>query len=191
MKLSSRSPHIDKSLAAVGLVALAMSLLLAWMGRPVQCECGRWLLWIPAARSAHTSQHLLDPYSLTHVLHGFVLLALLSPFHKLKFHWKVVVGLAWEAGWELVENSPWVIERYRANTAALGYSGDTIVNSLGDLCACGLGFLLAKRLGWAWSLLSFFVIEGFLLLWIRDSLLLNVVMLIYSSDALRQWQAGG
>ena len=104
--------------------------------------------------------------------------------------WRLWLAISIEALWELIENSDFVIQRYREQTAALGYQGDTIVNSLGDILICGAGFLLANYLGIRKSLLLFLVTEVVLLLWIRDSLLLNVVMLIHPIEGIKEWQAG-
>jgi hypothetical protein len=93
-----------------------------------------------------------------------------------------------EALWEVFENSAFVIERYRTATMAQGYSGDTIANSLGDILSCALGFVLARRLGFRGSIFLFLATEAVLLLWIHDSLLLNVVMLIHPIDAIKAWQ---
>ena len=100
-------------------------------------------------------------------------------------------AVAAEAAWEIIENTDFVINRYREATAALGYTGDTVVNSLGDIAACALGFLLARALGPLRSVLFFVAVEVLLVLWIRDSLLLNVLMLVHPSDAVRAWQAAG
>lgn len=165
--------------------------LLHRQGRLWWCACGRLRLWTGDAWSAETSQHLLDPYSFTHVLHGFVfcwLITLILP--RLSAAWQLSLAVAVEAVWEVIENSAFVINRYREGTAALGYEGDTVVNSLGDILTCGLGFVLARRLGFRRSLVLFALVEVVLLFWIRDSLLLNVVMLLYPLDSLKAWQAG-
>jgi hypothetical protein len=100
------------------------------------------------------------------------------------------LAAAAECAWEVFENSTYVIEKYRENTASLDYFGDSIANSVGDVLACATGYLIAKKLG-AWRSLIFFVlVELILLVWIRDSLLLNVVMLIYPSNAIKAWQLG-
>jgi len=159
-------------------------------GRAWFCSCGRLLPWVGDAWSADTSQHLFDPYSFTHLLHGFAfcgLLALLLP--RAGWRWRLLVAVALEAAWEVLENTDFVINRYREATAALGYAGDTVVNSLGDMAACALGFLAARRLGPARALLVFAATELVLLFWIRDSLILNVVLLVYPSETLRAWQS--
>jgi len=134
----------------------------------------------------------LDPYSFTHVLHGFLLcglLALIAP--RLSALWRLWLAVSIEALWELIENSEFVIRRYREQTAALGYHGDTIVNSLGDIFVCGLGFVLAQHLGFRRAFAVFVLTEVALALWIRDNLTLNIVMLIHPIDAIKEWQAAG
>ncbi|HEX8355090.1 MAG TPA: DUF2585 family protein [Pyrinomonadaceae bacterium] len=177
-------------LAAAAVVAAA-AVALRLQGRLWLCACGRLTPWVGDAWSADTSQHLFDPYSFTHVLHGFAfcgLLALVLP--RAGWRWRLLLAVAAEAAWEVFENTRYVINRYRETTAALGYAGDTVVNSLGDIAACALGFLLARRLGALRTLLLFAATEVLLLLWIRDSLLLNILLLLYPSEKLRAWQAG-
>jgi hypothetical protein len=179
-------------LAVVPAIMTAAALVLRAQGRLGFCDCGRFRLWTQEAWGAETSQQLFDPYSFTHVLHGFAfagLLALVAP--RLRAGWRLTLAVALEAAWEIVENTSYVIDRYREATAALGYAGDTVVNSLGDIAACGLGFGIARRLGWRLSLAAFALVEIALLVLIRDSLLLNVLMLIYPSDAVRAWQSAG
>lgn len=161
-------------------------------GRLWWCSCGYLLLWSNDPWSSDNSQHLLDPYSFTHLLHGFVLCGLLAVVAAwLSPAWRLWLAVSIEAVWEVVENSEFVIRRYRQETAALGYHGDTIVNSLGDILVCGLGFVLARYLGARRTLALFVMTEVVLVFWIRDSLLLNVLMLIYPVDAIRDWQAAG
>ncbi len=182
----------DLSVAAAALAILACSaVLLRMQGRIWWCADGRLTPWTADAFGPHNSQHLLDPYSFTHLLHGLVLWAALSPLAgRIAAPWRVLAGLGLEAAWEVLENAPWVIERYRAGTAAVGYSGDSVMNSLGDIVVCGIGLVLAPRLGWRLSLALFVVTEAILLVWIRDGLVLNVLMLAYPIDAIRQWQMG-
>jgi hypothetical protein len=178
-------------LLATAAVLAAAAVELRVQGRLWFCACGRVTLWVGDAWNTETSQQLFDPYSLTHVLHGLAfcgLLALLAP--RVGWRWRFVLAVACEALWEIIENTDFVIRRYREATAALGYTGDTIINSLGDVLACALGFMLARRLGWLRSLLLFVATEVFLLFWIRDSLILNIILLLYPSERLRAWQAG-
>ena len=180
-----------RPLAAAAALVAATAFGLRAQGRLWLCDCGRLRAWVGAAWSPETSQQLFDPYSLTHVLHGLAfcgLLALAAP--RVAGRWRLVLAVAIEALWELIENTDFVINRYREATAALGYAGDTVVNSLGDVAACALGFVVARRLGWLWSTALFVATEIFLLFWIRDSLLLNIILLVYPSETLRAWQAG-
>jgi len=161
-------------------------------GRLWYCSCGYVLPWTNEYWGSNTSQHFLDPASLTHLLHGFVLcglVALLAPWASVA--WRLLIAVTIEVGWEVLENSPFVIQRYREGTAAFGYHGDTVVNSAGDVLSCVLGFLLARRLGFWRALAIFLAVEGVLAVWIRDGLLLNVLMLIYPIDAIEAWQAAG
>jgi Protein of unknown function (DUF2585) len=160
-------------------------------GRLWWCSCGRAFLWTGNAWGSLTSQTFLDPYSFTHILHGLMFCGLLTLLiRRVPTTWRFCVAITIEAVWELIENTNTVIERYRAATAALGYQGDTVMNSLGDILCCGLGFIIARQLGWRRSLIVFFVTEAVLLLWIRDSLLLEIIMLISPIHAVKVWQMG-
>jgi hypothetical protein len=178
---------------AIAAVTTAAALQLGRQGRAWFCACGRVWLWTSEAWSANTSQHLLDPYSFTHMLHGFVFCGLLAwgaVSSRVSWPWRLWLAVAAEAVWEIFENTEFVVRRYRENTMALGYEGDTIFNSLGDILACALGFLLARRLGWRRAVVVFALTEVVLLFRIRDSLLLSVLMLLHPVDALKAWQAG-
>lgn len=141
--------------------------------------------------SAHNSQHLLDPYSFTHVLHGvlFCLIAALV-LPRTPFVWRLWWGTLAEAAWEVLENSAFVIERYRSVTISLGYEGDSIVNALADVACCALGFVLAHRIGARRSLIVFALTEAALLVTIRDNLTLNVLMLLWPVEGVKAWQMG-
>ena len=177
---------------AIVVVLAATAYQLRSQGRLWWCSCGYLLLWSGDPWSSDNSQHLLDPYSFTHLLHGFLLcglLALTAP--RLSAAWQLWLAVSIEALWEVLENSEIVIRRYRQETAALGYQGDTVVNSLGDIIVCGLGFVLAHRLGVRRTLALFVVTEVALAIWIRDNLSLNILMLIYPIEAVKDWQAAG
>lgn len=176
--------------AAVLVTLLALTAaLLRWQGRLWACACGYVLLWTGDAWSGDTSQHLFDPYAFTHVLHGIVFCGLLAwGLPRVTLTRRFLLAVAAEAAWEVVENTRFVIERYREATAALGYTGDTVINSLGDILACAVGFAAAARLGLVRSILLFLLVEIVLLVTIRDSLLLNIIMLIYPLEDIRQWQ---
>lgn len=186
--LASNRRKIWPWLAMVA-VLVAAAYQLRSQGRLWICSCGKLLIWSGDVCSSDNSQHFLDPYSFTHVLHGLVycgLLAWIVP--RLAPAWRLWLAVAAAALWEVVENSDFVIQRYRAATAALGYQGDTIVNSLGDILSCAVGFMIARRLGFRRSLALFVLTEVVLLIWIRDSLTLDVLMLIFPLDAIKQWQ---
>ncbi len=177
---------------AIVVVLVGAAYQLRSQGRLWWCSCDYLLLWSGDPWSSDNSQHLLDPYSFTHVLHGFLfcgLISLIAP--RLGGPWQLWLAVAIEAVWEVVENSRFVIERYREETAALGYQGDTIVNSLADILLCGLGFVVARRLGFRLTAGLFAVTEVALAFWIRDNLSLNVLMLIYPIEAVKEWQAAG
>lgn len=175
---------------AVLTIVIAAAFQLRFQGRSWICTCGHFRFWLSSAWSAETSQQLFDPYSFTHVLHGLALFGLLAlAIPKLLVRWRFVLAILFEALWEIVENTNLVIERYRAMTAALGYNGDSVINSLGDLLACGVGFWLAYALGLRRSIILFLIIEAALLLTIKDSLLLNILMLIFKLDGIKLWQA--
>jgi hypothetical protein len=176
------------------IVTLAVSILmiaaLRAQGRLWWCKLGDYSIYVNEAwNSSHTSQHLFDPYTLTHVLHGVMFYWLASLiFPKLSAAWRLTIAVSAEATWEVLENTNAVIEKYRENTASLDYFGDSIFNSAGDLLACAAGFLIALKFGWRRSLVFFLITEIVLLIWIRDSLLLNILMLVYPLDAVKHWQ---
>ncbi|HEX4071214.1 MAG TPA: DUF2585 family protein [Planctomycetaceae bacterium] len=154
------------------------------------CQCGGWSPWVSDTNSIHNSQHLFDPYSFSHVQHGLLfcgLCAWLLP--SVAVGWHFVAAMAVEAMWEMAENSSFVIDRYRTATIALNYYGDSLANSWGDILSCAIGFVAARYLGlWA-SIALFVIIEVTMAFWIRDSLLLNVLMLIHPIDAMKAWQS--
>ncbi len=176
----------------IGISVVAIGILLSGvaMGRVWWCEAGDLWPWTWDVWSRHCSQHLLDPYSLSHLQHGIGLYLLLTLFcgRRLMTDWRVLLVACVEAGWEIVENTNWMIQRYRTATIALDYFGDSILNSLGDYTACMIGVWLAIRLPWRVSVGLFVALEVISVCWIRDSLLLNILMLLYSVDAIRQWQ---
>ena len=176
-------------MVAIGLVLLLVVVLLRAEGRMFICTCGHFAIWTSDTCSSNTSQQLLDPYSFTHVLHGFLffwLIALL--FRRMNSSWQICLALLLEGAWKLFENTRFVIDKYRTETAALGYTGDTIVNSLGDLMCALVGFTIARQLGLRRSLIVFVVVEVVLIVWIRDSLLLQILMLVRPVEAIKLWQ---
>lgn len=179
-------PWIVTSVAIVATV-----ILLRLFGRLWWCACNQLLFWSPDAYGPHNSQHPFDPYAFTHVEHGFLFFGLLwwaAP--NMKYSWRFCWSVVMECLWEVVENSSIVIERFRAATAAQGYSGDTVINVLGDVVACAAGFWIAGRLGLQRTILLAVILEVGLLVAIRDNLLLNVVMLLLPIEAIKNWQMG-
>jgi hypothetical protein len=167
----------------------AMVAMLRAEGRMFLCACGYFAVWVSDWCSSTTSQQFLDPYSLTHLLHGFLFFWLITLlFRRMPRSWQLWLALLLESAWEVFENTPYVIDKYRNETAALGYHGDTIVNSLGDLACALVGFLVARRLGVRRSLIVFLLIELVLTVWIHDSLLLQILMLIRPVEAIKLWQ---
>lgn len=170
-------------------VAIAMVAALRLEDRLWWCACARWNLWSSDVWGAHNSQHFVDPYAFTHLLHGVGFWWILRLVAARWSVWRQSLATAvLEALWEVWENSPFIIERYRQETAAQGYLGDTVLNSIGDLLSCLAGFWIAQRIGWRWSIALFAVTEIVLALWIRDGLILNILMLIWPIEAIKAWQ---
>ena len=176
------------ALAAI-LLFVAVAILLWAMGRPPICTCGTVDLW--GQVGPEQSQMLADWYSPSHFIHGLIFYALLWRFARRqsverRFLWSMLV----EAAWEIMENTPMVLDRYREATMALGYSGDSILNSMSDIAMMGLGFLAARRLP-LWASVALAIgFELLTLIIIRDNLTLNVWMLLAPTDWIRDWQAG-
>lgn len=176
--------------AALVLVAV-MALILLWMGRPPICTCGEVRLWVGTVNGPDNSQHLADWYTPSHIIHGFLFYFLGWLFLRRNPPGDRLLGAVLiEAGWELLENSPIIIDRYREATIALGYTGDSVINSAADVGWMVVGFALARRLP-LWATLALAIAFELLTLWIiRDNLTLNVLMLVAPSDSIRAWQAG-
>jgi hypothetical protein len=176
---------------SIGVAILLLhATILHAMGRIAWCKCG-FAIWTSHAWSNDTSQDLADPYSFTHVIHGIAFYGLLYVVaRRLSVNQRLIVAMLIEVGWELLENSPPIIQRYRAATASLDYVGDSILNSVGDVLSCVLGFWLASRLSVRASVILIVLIEVGLLATIRDNLTLNLIMLLHPVPALKHWQLG-
>jgi len=160
------------------------------MGRVWWCQVGDLLPWSFEVNSSHNSQHLFDPYALSHLQHGiggFMLFALLGKWLRESTRISMVAII--EAIWEIAENTPMIINRYREATISLDYYGDSIFNSLSDYAMCLIGIWFVRKIPWKIGLVVFVLLETASLLWIRDSLLLNIIMLISPQEAIREWQA--
>lgn len=184
---SRRSSHIWFGVAA-GILVLQIVTLYA-MGRLPICECGYVKLFEPGVNTPGNSQHLADWYTPSHIIHGFLFYGLAwLLFRKQPIAMRLSFAVLIEAAWELLENSPIIIDRYRSATMALGYSGDSILNSAMDTVFMVLGFLLAMRVPVWLTILVAVVFELFTGWLIRDNLTLNVLMLVTPIDAIKEWQ---
>jgi hypothetical protein len=177
-------------LIGFAILAAAAAILLA-MGRNPICTCSMIDLWIGERDSSKTSQMIADWYSLSHIVHGLLFYAgLWLVARRWPVEWRFLAALLIEASWEVIENTPMVIDRYRATTAALGYTGDSVINSLSDILMMALGFLAARKLPIRLAILLFIGLEVIPLFAIRDNLTLNVWALIAPNKAVQAWQTG-
>jgi hypothetical protein len=179
-----------RAATAAVLIVVATAAMLYLMGRPPVCTCGDIDLWVGEVNSSRTSQMLSDWYSPSHIVHGFLFYGALSLVaRKWPVERRFLGALVVEVAWEIIENTPLIINRYREATAALGYTGDSVLNSVSDIAMMGLGFLLARRLPVWVSVVIVLVLELVPLLVIRDNLTLNVWMLLAPNESIKAWQS--
>ncbi|MDF2119449.1 DUF2585 domain-containing protein [Roseiarcaceae bacterium H3SJ34-1] len=182
--------HAQYAAIVAGLIAIQVMSLFA-LGHPPICTCGSVKLWQGDVLSAENSQHLTDWYTFSHIIHGFgfyLLLWLIAPRTPTGLRFAIAVGL--EAGWEILENTPLIMDRYRESALAQGYFGDSIINSVSDVLAMALGFFLARQQPVWLTVVLALAMELFVGYMIRDNLTLNIIQLIHPNAALSRWQAG-
>lgn len=185
-----QAPLATAMLAAAALVIL-QALVLSMMGQPPICTCGSIRLWAGTVNGPENSQQITDWYSFSHVIHGigfYVLLWLIMPRAPVALRFVLAVGL--EVGWEILENTPIIIDRYRQQALANGYSGDSVLNSVSDTVMAMAGFVFASLAPVRASVALVVALEIFVATAIRDNLTLNIIQLIYPSETIGRWQAG-
>jgi len=175
------------------IAVLSLTATIEWgLGRSPLGPDGRFGWWDSDIWSRENSQRVADAYSFSHVVHGILFFALLwAGARRLPLRHRFLIALVIEAGWEVLENSPLIIDRYREATIALGYVGDSVLNSCCDILMMALGFLMAQRMRVYASVLAVVAMEIGCLLWVRDNLTLNVIMLIHPVEAIKLWQSAG
>ena len=174
---------------ALLIVLCCTVLFLRLQGRLWWCACGEFSPWSSDVNGKHNSQHLFDPYSFTHILHGILLVWLLRwLIPQSTIPWRLSIALMLESAWEALENTEFIIQRYRSETVAIGYIGDSVINSLGDILCCAMGCALVRFAGNRFAVAFLILTEIILVLWIRDSLFLNILMLTMPLNSVKAWQ---
>ena len=189
--MTTRRPQLVCT-ALVLVIVISAALIELAMGRVPWCRCGYIKLWHGVVYSSENSQHITDWYTFTHIVHGigfYALLWLLA--RRLPVRVRFVLAVVLEAAWEVLENTPMVINRYRAATISLDYFGDSVINSMSDIVAMMVGFWFAYRLPLLMTIAMVAGIEAGLAFYIRDNLTLNILMLIHPIEAVKRWQTGG
>ena len=182
-----------RSLAAAGSILVVTAVILLAMGRVPICKCGYVKLWHGVVASSENSQHISDWYTFSHIIHGFAFYGLFWLAGRRRgwpVGWRLVLATVLESGWEILENTPLIINRYREQTIALDYYGDSVLNSVADICAMAAGFFAAWRLPILVVVAVTVLMEIGVAWWIRDNLTLNILQLLYPTDAVLRWQQG-
>lgn len=195
--LKKYSPH----LLALFTILFITGILEHLMGRIAYCSCGYIQFWYGDTNGPGNSQHITDWYSFSHFIHGLLFYGLthvLSRFlgkkkgmeHKWSLGTRFIIAVILEALWEILENSPFIINRYRTATLAHDYEGDSILNSLLDIITCGIGFIFARKIPVWLTVALIITLEVFAAYFVRDNLTLNIIMLIYPLESIKLWQMG-
>lgn len=185
-----KNPYLKKFiLLALGLLGI-QAITLYLFGQPPICMCGTIKLWEGVVTSAGTSQHISDWYTFSHIIHGMLFYGLLHLlFPRMRTLSKLLIAMGIEISWEISENTPWVIEKYREQALARGYVGDSILNSLCDTVAMMIGFVLARKLPVFATVLVAIIFELFVGYMIHDNLTLNILGFIHHFEFIDAWQA--
>jgi uncharacterized membrane protein (GlpM family) len=175
----------------VALVIAFVAITERAQSRLLICKCGYVKIWEGGVNSADNSQHIADWYSLSHIIHGFIFFGVMWLLtRKWSLANRLIVATLVEGGWELLENSTFIINRYREGTISLDYYGDSIINSTSDIAFMIIGFFITSKLPWKITLAAAIAMELLALYVIRDNLTLNIIMLLYPLEAIKNWQAG-
>jgi hypothetical protein len=181
---------MTKAVLVIAFLLVTQATTLYLLGQPLVCACGYVTLFVADVWSAQMSQQLTDWYSFSHIIHGFIFYALLSlTAPRLPVHWRLAIAVGLEASWEIAENTPWVIQAYRRQALAQGYVGDSIINSLMDNVSMMVGFALAWKLPWKWTLALAIAMEVGVAWFIHDNLTLNIVGFFHQFDFVTAWQS--